>query len=218
MHSIQRVAVLLVVFMLVTVSLARAQGDAKKNASYPQLVFIIRHAEKTGKKNDLQLSKKGIERANVVFQMFETSKNRPSPFPTPDFIFAASNSTSSHRPLQTVIPLAMRLRLPIDYTYASKRSSTPDKDAGKEKFPKTDDMLGLRAELFGNSNYRGKTILVSWRHSTIPELAKTLGAKKAPEKWEGTVFDRVWQLSYDDYGNVAFLDRPQRLLPGDAED
>jgi YD repeat-containing protein len=31
------------------------------------------------------------------------------------------------------------------------------------------------------------------------------------------VFDRVWQLSYDDAGRVTFRDRPQRLLPRDAE-
>ena len=64
---------------------------------------------------------------------------------------------------------------------------------------------------------RTKTILISWRHSTIPDLAKTLGATSAPAKWEDNVYDRVWQLSFDDNGKVAFLNRPQRLLPGDAD-
>ena len=34
---------------------------------------------------------------------------------------------------------------------------------------------------------------------------------------EDTVFDRVWQITYDDQGNATFRDRPQRLLPGDSE-
>jgi len=197
----------------VGVNLARAQGKAKQ----PQHVLIIRHAEKTGEKTDLHLSKKGLERADVLFQLFEKSKSRPNPFPTPDFVFAASNSTSSQRPLETVTPLALKLKLHVDHRYESKRSAGLNKNDPKESTG-TAGMLDLRAEVFGNPKYFGKTILVSWRHSTIPDLAKTLGAKNAPTKWADNVFDRVWQLSFDDQGNIAFLDRPQRLLPGDAND
>jgi hypothetical protein len=225
MHSVLRVgrpfilvSVLAVACILIGVSVGRAQGELKKNAKYPQHVLIIRHAEKTGVKTDIHLSKKGMERAEVLPRLFEVSKNRPKPFPTPDFIFAASNSTSSRRPLETVTPLAMKLRLPIDQTYDSKRSLSLDKNGAKEKTANAEDMHGLRAAVFGEPKYRGKTILVAWRHSTIPELAKTLGANKVPAMWENNVFDRVWQLSYDDNCNVVLLNRPQLLLPDDAEE
>ena len=224
MHSALRVGKLALLavllssaFSLLSGGLTRAQVEAKKNAKYPQHVLIIRHAEKTGEKTDVHLSKKGTERAQVLFQLFAASKNRPNPFPAPDFIFAASNSKSSWRPLETVMPLAMKLRLPIDQTYDSKRPPVPAKIGADKILPKAEGMLGLRADIFGEPKYRGKTILVSWRHGTLPELAKTLGAKTAPATWEDNVFDRVWQLTYDDQGNVAFHNRPQRLLPGDAE-
>jgi hypothetical protein len=187
---------------------ALAQDPVKKNTKFPQQILIIRHSEKTGDKGDAHLSKKGLERADVIYQLFVASKNRPDPFPTPDFIFAASNAKDSQRPIETVTPLAMKLKLPIVDTYTSK---LPDA-AGKKP-----SMVELRDHVFGESKYFGKTILVSWRHSTISKLAETLKATKVPSKWEDQVFDRVWQINYDDQGNAAFLDRPMRLLPGDAE-
>jgi hypothetical protein len=78
-------------------------------------------------------------------------------------------------------------------------------------------MRELRDELFGNAKYFGKTILISWRHSTLPELARTLDASNVPAKWTDEVFDRVWQINYDDQGRATFRDRPQRLLAKDAK-
>jgi hypothetical protein len=225
MHLLQRVGslavlatVLGVAFVSLGERLGRAQGEIKKNTKYPQHVLIIRHAEKTGEKTDPHLSMKGMKRADVLFQLFELSKTRPNPLPVPNFIFAASNSTSSVRPLETVTPLARKLQLPIDHTYDSKRSPGLNKNDAKEKMATSDGMLALRAEIFGDSKYFGKTILVSWRHSTIPELSKTLGASSPAPKWDDNVFDRVWQLSYNDRGHVTFSNRTQRLLPGDAEE
>jgi hypothetical protein len=204
-------SILLVGCLLASGNQVRAQAEAARNTKFPQQVLIIRHAEKTGEKSDVHLSKKGVERADVLFQIFEASKTRPMPFPRPDFIFAAKNSTNSQRPLETIQPLAKKLGFPIDQKYDSKRPKDTEEKGEKE------NMIGLRAEIFGMPKYRGKTILVSWRHSTIPDLAKTLGAKDAPSKWADEVYDRVWQLNYDDVGNVVFLDLPQRLLPGDSE-
>jgi hypothetical protein len=196
-------------------NLASAQPDAKKNATYPKQVLLIRHAEKTGEKADLHLSKKGKERADVLFQLFVASKERPDPFPTPDFIFAGKNDKSSYRPVETVTPFAMKLKMPINSRYHTKLPAALGKK--NDKTPDEEGMLGLRDELFGDAKYAGKTILVSWRHGTISELAKTLKASKVPAKWEDEIFDRVWQIRYDEKGTTTFLDRPQRLLPGDAE-
>jgi hypothetical protein len=197
--------------------LAPAQGDAGKNTKYPQQVLLIRHAEKTGDKADVHLARKGEERAAALYQLFVASKDRPDPFPTPDFVFAASNAKDSQRPIETVTPLAMRLKLSLNDTYESKLPAALLPEGSKEKAAKGPGMLGLRDELFGRPKYFGKTILVAWRHSTLPELARTLKATKAPTKWDDDVFDRVWQITYDDQGNATFVDRPQRLLPGDTE-
>jgi hypothetical protein len=210
-------AVLSIVGLCFSGNVAHAQDEAKKNTKYPQQILIIRHAEKTGEKGDIHLSKQGQERAEVLFQLFVAAKDRPETFATPDFIFAASNEKDSQRPVETVTPLAMKLKLPIIDTYESKLpASLIDKDS-KAKPAKGPGMLGLRDEVFGTPKYFGKTILVSWRHGTISKLATTLKATKVPAKWEDDVFDRVWQITYDDQGNATFRDRPQRLLPKDAE-
>jgi len=196
---------------------APAQDEAGKNTRYPQQVLIIRHAEKTGDKTDVHLSRQGRERAEVLYQLFVPSKDRPDPFPAPDFIFAASNASDSQRPVETVTLLAVRLKLPINDTYQSKPPVALGPNDPRDDPAKGPGMVALRDALFGQPKYFGKTILVAWRHSTLPELAKTLRAGKVPAKWDDNVFDRVWQLTYDDQGNAAFRDRPQRLLPGDSE-
>jgi hypothetical protein len=195
---------------------APAEGEPKTNTKYPQCILIIRHAEKTGDKEDVHLSKQGKERADVLEQLFVASKDRPDPFPTPDFIFAASHQKDSQRPVETVTPLAKKLKLSIVDRYDSKLTAKADKTDDNKK-PKKEGMVELRDELFGSPKYYGKTILIAWRHTTISELAKTLKASKVPEKWEDKVFDRVWQITYDDQGNATFRDRPQHLLPGDSE-
>ena len=191
-----------------------AQNEPKKNTKFPQQILIIRHAEKTGEKDDIHLNKQGKERAEVLFQLFVASGERPNPFPMPDFIFAAADGKSSQRPLETVTPLSQKLKLSINDKYDSKLPVAP---SDMDKRAKAAGMVSLRDELFSQPKYFGKTILVSWRHSTIPELAKTLKASKVPAKWEDNIFDRVWQITYDDKGAATFMDRPQRLLPGDAE-
>ncbi len=223
MNVVQRIGRFTILAVALTVAsiscgwtTAPARDEAKKTTNHPQQILIIRHAEKTGDESDAHLSKRGKERAAVLDKLFVASKDRPDPFPRPDFIFAAHNSKGSHRPVETVTPLAMKLKLPINETYESKLPDAPPA-GGKEKADSAPGMLALRDKLFSDSKYFGKTILVSWRHGSIPELAKTLKASKPPAKWEDEVFDRVWQISYDEQGHATFLDRPQRLLPGDSE-
>jgi broad specificity phosphatase PhoE len=184
----------------------RAIGqDAPRNTKYPQQILLIRHAEKTGDKDDVHLSEPGKERAKVLAKLFTKTDKGPAPFPIPDFIIAAHDSKDSQRPRQTVTPLAMYLKLPLDDTYYSSAK------AGKK------GAAELRDELFKNPKYAGKTVLISWRHSKLPDLARVLKADNAPETWGDNVYDRVWQINYDDTGKATFVDRPQRLMPKDAE-
>lgn len=209
MRVLQRIGLLaLLAFAWLHVDLTLAQDNVKKNTKFPQCVLIIRHSEKTGEKGDIHLSKKGQERAEVLHKLFETSKERAKPFPTPDFIFAAANDKSSQRPLETVTPLAKTLKLTINEKFDSKLPAKAEDKTGMHR---------LRDEIFGESKYFGKTILISWRHKALPELAKTLKAANAPTKWEDETYDRVWEINYDDQGNATFLNLPMRLFTGDAE-
>jgi len=218
-HQAARFAILAAILSVAGVCFlgvkAPAEDEGKKTTKYPRHLLLIRHAEKTGDKEDVHLSKQGKERAVVLDQLFVASKERPDPFPTPDFIFAALHHKDSQRPVETVTLLAKKLKLTIDDRFDSKLPATGNDP--NEKPAKKPGMVQLRDELFNSPKYHGKTILVAWRHSTISELAKTLKASKVPEKWEDNVFDRVWQITYDDKGTATFRDRPQRLLPGDAE-
>jgi hypothetical protein len=204
-------AVLGIVFAVLAWGPANAQDEAKITAKFPKTVLIIRHAEKTGDKEDIHLSEPGKQRAEVLHQLFEPSKDRANPFPKPDFIFAAAHHKDSQRPLETITPSATRWKMSINNSFDSKLPP-PDADKKNAKL----NMHNLRDEIFGDSKYFGKTILICWRHSTLPELAKTFKASKVPEKWDDNIFDRVWLISYDDEGAAKFEDLPQRLIKGDS--
>ena len=82
------------------------------------------------------------------------------------------------------------------------------------------DMTGRRA-----------TIVSDGRIEIVPPSARTIdrsgprpskGPTNAtftgyPKVWDGKVFDRVWQITYDEKGNTKCADLPQRLLPDDSK-
>jgi hypothetical protein len=174
-------------------------SSSAEPTSWPKQVLIIRHAEKLAdEKASEHLSPEGTERAKALHQIFEKSRERPEPFAKPDFIFAAKDKPTSHRPTETVAPLAARLKLTVDAKFNN------------------DDFEKLAAEVFGNKKYAGKTILICWRHHAIPELAAAFKATDAPKEWKETAFDRVWQITYEN-GKAKFHDLPQRLMKDDAK-
>ena len=175
-------------------------------------ILIIRHAEKPQKEtNDVHLSEAGKERAQRLYQLFVKSDKRPDPFPTPEFIFATHEGESSHRPVETVTPLAQKLKLTINEDYHNSIGAVVKKGKTYK------GINSLRDDIFGNAKFAGKTVLICWHHGTIPDLAHALKAKEAPSKWKGEVFDRVWQINYNEQGEATFLDRPQQLMPGDSQ-
>src|ERR1700733_8590262 len=80
----------------------------------PKQILIIRHAEKNGDKSDIHLNARGYERAAALPALFR------SHFDTPEFLFASRKSAHSNRPLETITPLGMALRLKIDHTFANE--------------------------------------------------------------------------------------------------
>lgn len=173
-------------------------GCAEAKPTYPARVLIVRHAEKPDDENVRDLSAAGKKRADAFPDLFIKSDKRPEPFPTPDFIFATSASKRSDRPVETVTPLAKKLKLDIDSRYAN------------DEYPK------LAAELLSNPKYEGKTVLICWHHGKIVDLAGALKADDVPDQWKDGVFDRVWVVTYDQ-GKGKLSKRPQLLLPGDAD-
>jgi hypothetical protein len=194
----------------------------------PSEVLIIRHGEKVGdpKKDDdggNDLSIRGSARATALPSLFVPAQSqlacefdfvppsfagsyediplkgiRPR-FATPQSILATQRSKHSKRPIETVTPLAIALKLHINDRFT-------DKDADIEQMTKA---------ILNDTSFAGEIVLICWHHGKIREIARALGVKKPP-KWDGKVFDRVWQITYPK-GKVKLDDSPQMLLYGDSK-
>jgi hypothetical protein len=193
----------------------------------PSQIFIIRHGEKLGdpKKDDdggRHLSIQGSARAAAVPALFALGLPQPScklyiqseefvglyrqiplkgkaaRFATPNFIFATQDSKHSRRPVETVTPLAIALNLPLNDGFA-------DTDA---------EIAEMANAILNEFAFAGKIVLICWHHGNIPAVAKALGIAKPP-KWDGKVFDRLWQITFPK-GKASLQDLPQMLLYGDS--
>jgi broad specificity phosphatase PhoE len=162
-----------------------------RQPSRPALVLVIRHGEKSGKKNDIHLNARGYERANALHGLF------PNRFPAPEFLFATKASDNSNRPVETITPLSKALGLPIQSQFANNQFTE------------------LAHELLNNPVYAGKIVLVCWHHGKIPGFTVNLGVRDTLPEWTEDLYDRVWRIEYKD-GSVLFANLPQQLLPGDS--
>jgi hypothetical protein len=189
--------------------------------------LIIRHGEKVGdpKKDDdggRHLSVPGSARAAALPSLFALAqpqlscklhhgagefvglyrqiplKGKAARFPVPNFLFATQKSKQSNRPIETVTPLATGLNLPINDGYADNGAAITE----------------MTNAILNDLTFAGKIVLICWHHGRIPDVAKALGVLRPP-KWDGKVFDRVWQITFPK-GNAALTDLPQMLLFGDS--
>jgi len=165
------------------------------------VVLIIRHAEDADTGSGI--SPRGQERAEAYKDYFVKfavdSKGRE-----PQAIFAAKDSTQSHRPRLTVEPFAKAAKLPIDTHFGNNQSTE------------------LAADM--RANHQGKVILICWRHGSIPALLRALGATPKSflpnGKWPGAVYDWVILLSFDQDGRLIPASSRQideHLMPGDSQ-
>jgi len=189
-------------------------------------VTIIRHGEKLGdsssdKDGGPNLSIRGSARAAALPQLFAPaqppygcilsigkdqnfagdyasvpSQGTAPRFSTPDFLFATQASKSSNRPVETITPLSAALNLTYDDKHAD------------------DDYAKVASNILTDSKYAGKVVLVCWHHGNIPNLATALGVS-GPPAWPGSVFDRVWVISYAN-GTASLANDAQMLLYGDS--
>src|SRR5438270_13845848 len=106
--------------LIVVLFVASVPACAEEAKTYPARVLLIRHGEKPpAEAESVALSDKGKERAEALRKLFKKTDKRPDLPPAPDFIFATKDSKRSHRPRETVTPLAKKLDLKINDSYAN---------------------------------------------------------------------------------------------------
>ncbi|MCE5316671.1 MAG: hypothetical protein LLG04_04830 [Parachlamydia sp.] len=158
----------------------------------PAQVMIIRHAEKPAVGNGL--SPIGLMRAKELVSFF-TKSPEVLKFGPLAAIYAArpGKEDGSVRAMQTVAPLAAAMKMQVNSAYTAGH------------------YLQMVEEIKINPAYQGKSVLICWEHHVIPEIARAFGVLDAPMKWHGHIFDRVWLLTFEPGGLVAFQEFPERL-------
>ena len=191
-----------ILFTWLAIALTGCQSSpgshAQSAAASPQpsaTILIIRHAEKLPN-GDPDLSAAGYERARLLLKDFVPIGVRPD-LPTPQFIFAAAPSHHSNRSALTVVPLAEALHLQINQDFEDQ------------------NYAALAAEVL-SGRYAGKTVLISWHHGTIPQLATALGATPPYDPWPDQQFDRIWRIDYIN-GKATLQDLPYEIPPAAAK-
>ncbi|MEI8365374.1 MAG: hypothetical protein WCF65_03055 [Parachlamydiaceae bacterium] len=166
----------------------------------PAKVFIIRHADKPEKiETGNSLSIKGHERAAAFVPYFmETPSLITAGTPVAIYAMAPESSDTYSHSIETVTPLAEKLKLTLITKF------------DKANYKKMVD------EIKTTVAYNGKTVLICWDHSVIPEMARAFGALQTPARWPNTAFDRVWEISYSSTSKALFHNTAQRLLYGDS--
>jgi hypothetical protein len=152
----------------------------------PQRIVILRHGEKPGDPDSADIAAEpdlapaGVKRADALVSVIQARFRRP------DFLVAAASSNASHRPVETLQPLADSLGfLPDRFIQTYANHDFPD----------------LARDLLHDSRFASKLVIVCWHHGNIPPLARAFGITPeqmaiAPEynarkdKWNSAVFDR----------------------------
>jgi broad specificity phosphatase PhoE len=177
---------------------AKPALDGNSSALKNAVILIIRHAEQP--EDGYGLSSVGEVRAKAYVNYFKNFTIDGQPLKL-DYLFAAKDTSSSHRPRLTIEPTAEALGLTVDSRFKNN------------KFPELVNEI--------KSEPPGANILICWHHGNIPQLLRALGAD--PErllpngKWPGDVFDWLIELRYDENGHLLNSKRiNETLLPGDS--
>jgi hypothetical protein len=184
----------------------------------PEVVYIIRHAEKPhkppasgvdyeGGRNEHSLLPRGWQRSGALAALFhpEFGPMRAG-LRTPTVLVAPSwghpGKTAAHRSYQTIQGLGEQLGLPITSPFVQ----------GQEQ-QLADSLL---------SRHSG-VVLISWEHKHIPLIASALplvSGTVIPPKWPGHRYDVIWsftRVAEPGPARYRFGQIPQQLLAGDDE-
>ncbi len=171
---------------------------AETAVARPARVILLRHAEKPADESEVHLSERGTTRARAL-AAFLTTEPVLGTNGQPAALFAPKVTRRGHtfRPHQTLEPLGEHLKLSVQTPYGPS------------------DYAALAKHILSDPALDGKTVIVCWIHDYLPALATALGVKPKPARWKGSVYDRVWIVTYKDR-NAVLVDLPQHLLPGDS--
>jgi hypothetical protein len=183
----------------------------------PEVIYIIRHAEKPlkpplsgvdyeGSHNEHSLLPRGWQRSGALAALFHPDLGPVrAGLRTPTMLVAPSwghpGKTAAHRSYQTIQGLSERLELPITCNFAQ----------GQEQ-QLTDSLVHSHSGV----------VLICWEHKHIPVIASSLplvGGTTIPRKWPSDRYDVVWSFTrVPGPGPVryTFGQIPQLLLAGDA--
>jgi hypothetical protein len=183
----------------------------------PEVIYIIRHAEKPlkpplsgvdfeGSPNEHSLLPRGWQRSGALAALFHPDIGSVrAGLRTPTVLVAPSwghpGKTAAHRSYQTIQGLSEQLELPITTEFAQ----------GQER-QLADSLV---------SSHSG-VVLICWEHSHIPLIASSLplvSGTAIPRKWPGHRYDVIWSFTLSPGPGPArytFGQIPQQLLAGDA--
>ncbi|WP_283602401.1 histidine phosphatase family protein [Serratia proteamaculans] len=164
-----------------------------QSALAQETLIFVRHGEKPAN-NSGQLTCKGLNRALALPDILLSRYGKP------DFIFAAgpkeNKAGSSLRALSTIMPTAVRVRLPIGIQFHA------------------DDIAGLQQELLSDK-YQNSRIFIAWEHKNLDKAVKNIVAARGGDansvpKWPGSDFDSVFVVTLDQ-GKVSFRQESEGL-------
>lgn len=188
--------------ILMTVSLMIAVFSSKESYATPAQVIIIRHGEKPADDapNANELNQLGCARANALPRFF-IENSIANTFGPPAALFAQrpKKAGGSLRPIQTLVPTAIKFNLPILDPYVRE------------------DISSLTHEIMTASALNEKTVVISWEHKIIPDIAKAFGAPVSEEQsnWPGNVFDQAWVIRFSNNGASSLNIVAENVLNGD---
>lgn len=200
-------------------------GTNLTGAARNQQIIIIRHGEKPDDNNNWHLSPEGVARSKMLVKYFsDRSLGLQAVASFPPSVFYAMAQTkkpadskhpSSNRPYETIHPAAVALHAPIiqgQYVREDKELIGMRNDP---KWMRT-AQYKMAKDILANAEYNGKSIVICWEHSTLPDLMYALGDRTNEaahgNKWPD-VFDQTVLLSYDDQGVVRSTVLTQPALP-----
>ena len=149
-------------------------------------IVLVRHCEKGSLKSHCDYL--GYERSVYLASLFGPSREDRYPSPTQIFALQPGHRHnprhSNFREIETVSVVADKVNVTInsDYTTSSK---------GR--------LAKLLLRQIKHGQLCNKMVLVAWKHSDIPNLARKLGCgplEGCPYDYKGKDFDSIWQLKY----------------------
>ena len=176
--------------------------------------MLIRHAEKPpkdsaphgvtqkGERSKESLEVRGWQRAGALANLLAPANGRfqDSALAKPQFLFASKplRRKGSRRPIETLTPLAQKLAIRINSSFARAEFASM-----------LDDVLQCKG-----------VVLICWQREYIPQIAAEIlrNKKIAPPNWPEDCFDIIWVFDLvRSSAKYTFKQVPQKLLGGDLK-